>query len=918
MPPTKVGIVPHTHWDREWYAPFQVFRARLVRLLDELLPLLERDLSYARFLLDGQTVVVDDYLEVRPEAAETLRRLAATGRLSVGPWMVLMDEFMVSGETIVRDLQLGLRRATELGGAMPVGYLPDMFGHIAQMPQILRLAGFEHAVVWRGVPSTVTQTAFAWEAPDGSAVRAEYLYGSYSNGRDLPDDAKQLVARARSYELELGPARLPGGSMLLMNGTDHQMPQRWLGRVVAEANEIQDDYHFVVTSLPEYVVEQPTKGLSTVRGELRSGARANVLMGVASNRVDVHQACAIAERALERRAEPLSALLLPADRYPDALLGIAWRQLVLNSAHDSSCACSDDEVVDQVMVRYREARQIGDVLTREALRQLATEVDTLAGSTLVVNPTQARRGGLLSVRVPGEGPFHFVTPEGRPRPTQELGVITGEGFSTVVSGQKVRWVLEMMNGPEFAGEQIGDYDITEADDGALELVFRGAHPGEPHIDLTELRDELVRLGDEGKTFRFRVMAAPVREAIFAADEVPGFGWRSFMVAAGEGPTTAVTSGPSSLANEHLHVEVDAGGTYAVTTSDGLNVNGLGCLVNGGDGGDTYNYSPPTHDVLVDRPDAVDVVALESGPVRARVRIDATYRWPTHAVGDERSCSRRADDTTPVTVRTTLELRTGERFLRVRTELDNPCRDHRLRVHFPLPAAVNGSHAECAFAVVDRGLTAEGGPNEFGLPTFVSRRFVDASDGDAGLALVHDGLLEYELVTGDGKRADELALTLLRATGYLSRLQLSLRASPAGYPYPLEGPQMLGRLTFDYALLPHRGDWRDSDLYDAADEVLVPLERVRAGGVAGARREPTGSRLQVDGARVSAVLREPGGLVARVFNPSPDPSTAAVERDGAPATGWTVDLAGRPAARFEGAVELRPWEIATLRLDDPLS
>ena len=918
MPPTTVGIVPHTHWDREWYAPFQVFRARLVRLLDELLPLLERDLSYARFLLDGQTVVVDDYLEVRPEAAETLRRLAATGRLSVGPWMVLMDEFMVSGETIVRDLQLGLRRVVELGGAMPVGYLPDMFGHVAQMPQILRLAGFEHAVVWRGVPSTVTQTAFAWEAPDGSSVRAEYLYGSYSNGRDLPDDAKQLVARARSYELELGPARLPDGSMLLMNGTDHQMPQPWLGRVVAEANEIQDDYRFVVTSLAEYLPQQPTEGLTTVRGELRSGARANVLMGVASNRVDVHQACAVAERALERRAEPLSALLLPADRYPDALLGIAWQKLVENSAHDSSCACSDDEVVDQVMVRYREARQIGDVLAREAMRQLATEVDTPAGSTLVVNPTQARRGGLLSVHVPGEGPFHFVAPDGRPCPTQELGVLTGEGFSTIVSGQKVRWVLEMMNGPEFAGERIGHYDRTEADDGALELTFRGAQPGEPHIDLTELRDELVGLGDEGRTFRFRVMAAPVREAIFAADEVPGFGWRSYTVAPGEGPATGVTSGPSSLDNEHLHVEVDGDGTYAVTTSDGLTVRGLGRLVDGGDGGDTYNYSPPVEDLLVDHPASVDVSTLESGPVRARVRIDATYRLPTHALGDERFCSRRADETTPVAVHTTLELRTGERFLRVHTELDNPCRDHRLRAHFPLPAPVTGSHAECAFAVVDRGLTAEGGPNEVGLPTFVSRRFVDASDGSAGLALVHDGLLEYELLTDDGKQSGELALTLLRATGYLSRLQLSTRASPAGYPYPLEGPQMLGRRTFDYALLPHRGDWREADLYDAADEVLVPLERVRAGGVAGARREPSGARLQVDGARVAAVLREPGGLLARVFNPSPDPSTAAVEQDGAPVTGWTVDLVGRPVERFEGAVELRPWEIATLRIDAPIS
>jgi mannosylglycerate hydrolase len=267
------------------------------------------------------------------------------------------------------------------------------------------------------------------------------------------------------------------------------------------------------------------------------------------------------------------------------------------------------------------------------------------------------------------------------------------------------------------------------------------------------------------------------------------------------------------------------------------------------------------------------------------------------------------------VHTTLELRTGERFLRVHTELDNPCRDHRLRVHFPLPSPATVSNAECAFAVVDRGLGAEGGPNEFGLPTFVSRRFVDASDGNAGLALVHDGLLEYELVSEDGRQGTELALTLLRATGYLSRMQLSMRASPAGYPYPLHGPQMLGPLAFDWALVPHRGDWLGARLYDVADEVLVPLERIRAGGWSGARREPTGAPLQVDGARVSAVLRDAGGLVVRVFNPSPDVATAAIEWEGAPVTGWTVDLVGRPRARVEGTLELRPWEIATLRLDD---
>ena len=153
--PGTVAIVPHTHWDREWYSPFQTFRLRLVRLLDALLPMLEADLSYSRFLLDGQTAVLDDYLEVRPEAAACVARLASSGRLAIGPWMVLMDEFMVSGETIVRDLQFGIARGAELGGVMDVGYLPDMFGHVAQMPQLLRLAGFEHAVVWRGVPAAV-------------------------------------------------------------------------------------------------------------------------------------------------------------------------------------------------------------------------------------------------------------------------------------------------------------------------------------------------------------------------------------------------------------------------------------------------------------------------------------------------------------------------------------------------------------------------------------------------------------------------------------------------------------------------------------------------------------------------------------------------------------------------------------------
>jgi alpha-mannosidase len=908
--PRTVAVVPHTHWDREWYEPFQTFRSRLVTLLDGLLPMLERDLAYARFLLDGQTVVVDDYLDVRPEALPALQRLAASGRISIGPWMVLMDEFMVSGETIVRDLQLGIARGSQLGGVMPVGYLPDMFGHVAQMPQILRLAGLDDAVLWRGVPRAIDKNAFWWEAPDGSRVRTEWLYGSYSNGSNLPPDAKKLVELAEDYEAELGDART--GDLLLMNGTDHQMPQPWLGRVVAEANGIQDDYEFVVTSLPEYVATQPRDdALPAWRGELRSGWRAHVLMGVASNRVDVHVRCATAERTVERRAEPLAALFLDAAAYPHRLLDIAWHLLVANSAHDSSCACSADEVVEQVLVRYAEARQIGDGVVRDAVHAFAKRIDAPPTSTVVLNPTARARSAVVELTLPGRGPLHFVGPDDVARPAQLVDESRRDTVATIVDGEKVRWVLHNLRNAEEAGVKMARIDVRHDADGH-HVEVEHAVLGEPGVDTAALFDEVTEWGRRGERVHFTIVGAPIRTVLFDTGTVEGFGWRTYRPVEGTGPAGPVAATDGGLGNEHLRVAIDGGdGTYTITTNDGLTVRGLGRLVDGGDGGDTYNYSPPASDVVVDAPEQVRVETVERGPLRARARITATYSWPAFALGDEHSCSARSEERESVTVVTTLELRAGERFLRVGHQIDNRCRDHRLRAHFPLPARVAFSDAECAFTVVRRGLTAEGGPQEYGLPTFVSRRFVDASDGTAGLALLHDGLLEYEVVD-DGR---ELALTLLRATGYLSRAAPSLRPTPAGPYVPVEGAQMIGRQVVEYAVLPHRGDWRAADLYGEADAFGVPFERTRAGSMFGGTVPLEGARLRIDGAEVSAVRREPGGLVVRVFRTAPAAGDVTIERDGAPATGWVVDLVGRPVEPFEGSVRARPWQILTLRVDE---
>ncbi len=869
-----VAIVPHTHWDREWYAPFQTFRLRLVELLDELLPRLEADESFAHFLLDGQLAVVDDYLEVRPRAEALLARLATGGRLSVGPWYTLPDEFLVSGETLVRNLQLGLERAADFGGAMEVGYLPDTFGHIAQMPQLLQQFGFGHAVVWRGVPAAVNRTAFWWTAPDGSTVRAEYLPAGYSNGASIPDDADALVRRIAAHEGELG--ELLAGPLLFMNGSDHHVPQPWLGRVVAEANEAQDDYDIAVSSLADYLAAAPTEGLAAWTGELRSGARANLLAGVASNRVDIKQAAARAERALEQVAEPLCALFLPASRWPRAELALAWREVLRNAAHDSVCACSADAVVAAVLHRYAEATQVADGLAARALMSLGA---SLAQPGLaVVNPSHRRRGGVVELVVAGDHP---------PAGAQVLESRPG-------GPEGVRWTraadVAALVG-QIRGSRLDDttfvrsIDVEEDGEG-LQVVLRTMASVPEGSGLEEARRRLYAvLGEKRQAwYRLRVERIPVQRVLARVEDVAGYGWTTWSAAPLAVPPVTVEG--MTLANGRATVEVDpATGTFSL---DGLA--GFDRLVDQGDQGDTYTYCAPPLDHLVDEPTEVDVDVLEAGPVRAALAVRRSYDWPEGV--DDATGARVGRRRTTVTTR--LEVCAGERFVRVTTSFENRSRDHRLRAWFPLPTTATTSRAECAFAVVERGLEAEGGPSEPALPTFPSRRFVSAG----GLTVAHEGLLEYEVV--DGGRA--LALTLLRATGVISRGPMPARPEPAGPPLPVAGAQMLGPVVVRYAV-----QVGDGDPYALVDDAFLPLTAVTAPG--GGRLPPSGSALVVDGAEVSAVTRGRGGLELRVFNPTPTPTAVRLEGR----SGWLVDLRGRPVAPFSDAFELGPWRIASARL-----
>jgi hypothetical protein len=884
MTPRRVAVVPHTHWDREWHESFQSFRLRLVDVMDDLLDLLEADPSYARYLLDGQMAVIDDYLEVRPENAERLRRLGASGRLSIGPWYILMDEFLVSAETIVRDLQLGIRSGAAYGGVTEIGYLPDMFGHIAQMPQILSLAGFRHAVVWRGVPSSITSSAFEWVAPDGSTVRAEYLLDGYGNGASLPNDAKAVLTRVRNHEAAFSSFFFD--DILFMNGSDHLAPQPWLGRVVAEANALQDDYELVISSLREHLERAPSEHLERWEGELRSGFRANVLMGVASNRVDVKRSAAMTEHALEQRAEPLNALFVPPGAWPRSLLELAWREVIRNAAHDSICACSVDDVVDAVLVRFAEARAIASGLADAALKALGSSMH--AGGYVVANARARTRGGIVELVLLGDD-----LDASRIQVVSERTTLPGE---LVLDTKTARTLLGMFEGPRLDDDAwIESVEVTEANGEIVLTATIGPHE-RPGVRLDEARETLESLltASPEATVRVRLDQPTIRRVLARAVPVEGLGWARFEPAVLAHPASASDEAAVTLSNGLVRVEVDdSTGTFAI---DGHA--GFGRLVDVGDLGDSYNYSPPSSDAVVDRPVSVTVEVIERGPVRSSCVITSLYEWPERvdAGTQQRTGAVRA------AITTTLQVIADERAVRVTTSFVNPARDHRLRVHLPTIDRAAGSIAECAFGTVSRGLTAEGRPDEFGLPTFPSRRFVTAGR----VTVAHLGLREYE-VTGvvDGA-GSELALTLLRSTGMLSRLGMALRPMPAGPLTPVEGLQLVGRrIEARYAIAVDC-----ADPWQLCDDVLAPLEVTTAAG--GGSRSDAGAALRLAGAELSSIQVVDGLIEVRVFNPLDQPTVVSVEAR----RGWEVDLRGRVLGEFEGSLPLRARGIATLRLAPP--
>ncbi|HEY6959981.1 MAG TPA: phosphatase PAP2 family protein [Candidatus Limnocylindria bacterium] len=798
----RVFVIPHTHWDREWYERFEGYRARLVPMVTKLLDLLERDASFRSFTFDGQTIAIEDHLEKRPEDRERVAALVKAERLFVGPWYVLADNLLVSGESLVRNFQEGSRVAQSFGRALRVGYVADPFGHPAQIPQILRGFGYTTYVFSRGIGDEGEELGaeFMWESPSGDRVLAAHLVDHYAGGLALVGELSETEAelrariRARLPRMLDVPARYANGSSLLfMEGDDHVEAYERLPEAVAAMRDVAPNVDAVISSLEEYEanVAPPRHSFS---GEIVSGRYRPILRGVNSTRAWIKQENVACERLLLERCEPLDALVGGEDR--DEIRSL-WRTLLQNHPHDSICGCSIDDVHDIDMApRFARVRADGTALAEQLERRL-----------------------------------------------------------------------------------VGD--------GARALVWN---------DLPWPRDAVVLL--DGVPTRVRCVALGASDIVRAED--PRL----------SSPQDGV------IENEHLRVEVATDGTFVVVDKATGRRSGVQNLfVDDGDKGDEYTYSYAGPTVGSRGVDGRRTTAVTGDLASVGVTFDLEL---PEGLREDRLA--RSPALVRCQVRTNVQLAAGGRRVVVSTTVDNRARDHRLRVLCETGTRGFTHVAGAAFAWLDRFTRVPSRTGWVERPT-AERCVHDLVALDGALAVGVDGLREYA-VLHDGRT---IAITLIRATGWLSRGDIPERRGHAGPALETPSAQCLGERTYRYCVVPM---WDGMALALAAREVrefLSPARVVRGDRAVGPLVELERDSL----VQLSALRAGPDGtLVVRVFAPRGEDARTTIRfarpvrearavdlREGDTGlgnTGFDVIRTAAPPDIVDGALQvtLKPYEIGT--------
>ena len=788
----KIHVIPHSHWDREWYFTTSRSKVYLMKDLGDVLNTLENDPEFKYFMVDAQGSLLDDYIKWRPQDKERISKLVNEGRLVIGPWYTQTDQLVISGESIVRNMYYGMKRCESFGKYMNVGYVPDSFGQSGNMPQIYRQFGIEDTLFWRGVSDDmVKHTDYNWRGDDGSVVFTTQIPFGYYIGGNIPEAPEENDEFWKKECFEKAGGRSATRHIYFPNGFDQAPVRTNLPQLVQERNEKDPENEYVISCIEDYIkdVKSENPELEEVQGELVIAKHMRIHKSIFSSRSDLKVLNTQIQNYVTNVMEPLLTISYNlGNEYPHEAVAEIWKLLFENAAHDSIGSCISDTANEDVYVRYKQARDIAVNLVELHSRLIAANVKNDADMTFtVINTLPQKRKDTVIVK-------------------------------TYVPGGKFAIIDE--NGNDV------DYTIIKS------------------RDLTDYVLSQTIMLDPSRKFYVPDQVLEVTMAI-KANDVPALGYVQYSIDTKK-DSHKETADKKVLENEYYAIEVEENGSLTIVDkANNVTYKNQGILVENGDDGDSFNYSPPRKDMEVFSNESKCTVKISGSDIYDQAEIHFDMVVPADL--DERA-EGKVSVTMPVDM--TVALRKDSKVIDFNVKVDNKGLSHRLCVLFDSQIVSAFNYADQQFGLIKRPnyyekemkLYMESMNNKTekkaGIQELANwandqstwqeppisieptQSYVSLTDGKTGIAVIPQGVREYE-VLDDSK----IRLTLFRTYGFMGKENLIYRPGRASGERIIETPaaQLLKEMEFNFGFTSYAGDINDSDIDTLAKQYNTNME-----------------------------------------------------------------------------------------------
>ena len=788
----KIHVIPHSHWDREWYFTTSRSKVYLMKDLGDVLNTLENDPEFKYFMVDAQGSLLDDYIKWRPQDKERISKLVNDGRLVIGPWYTQTDQLVISGESIVRNMYYGMKRCESFGKYMNVGYVPDSFGQSGNMPQIYRQFGIEDTLFWRGVSDDmVKHTDYNWRGDDGSVVFTTQIPFGYYIGGNIPEEPEENEEFWQKECLEKAGGRSATRHIYFPNGFDQAPVRTNLPQLVKERNEKDPENEYVISCIEDYIkdVKSENPELEEVQGELVIAKHMRIHKSIFSSRSDLKVMNTQIQNYVTNVMEPLLTISYNlGNEYPHEAVAEIWKLLFENAAHDSIGSCISDTANEDVYVRYKQARDIAVNLVELHSRLIATNVKNDADMTFTaINTLPQKRKDTVIVKtyVPG-GKF-------------------------AISDEK--------------GNDV-DYTIIKS------------------RDLTDYVLSQTIMLDPSRKFYVPDQVLEVTMAI-KANDVPALGYVQYSIDT-QKDSHKETADKKVLENKYYTIEVEENGSLTIVDkANNVTYKNQGILVENGDDGDSFNYSPPRKDMEVFSNESKCTVKISGSDIYDQAEIHFDMVVPA-------DLDERAEGKVSVTmlVDMTVALRKDSKVIDFNVKVDNKGLSHRLCVLFDSQIVSAFNYADQQFGLIKRPnyyekemkLYMESMNNKTekkaGIQELANwandqstwqeppisieptQSYVSLTDGKTGIAVIPQGVREYEVLFDI-----KIRLTLFRTYGFMGKENLIYRPGRASGERIIETPaaQLLKEMEFNFGFTSYAGDINDSDIDTLAKQYNTNLE-----------------------------------------------------------------------------------------------